>query len=82
VGVRIGTAGLTFEAGNLYITDVTPEKHRDCHDPARELLAAAAVKNTGSSYPNSVAVDSEPHLCGRVTDRGRLSTAKEFLVPD
>jgi len=69
--------GLTFDSkGNLYVTDVTPEKHRVVVlDPAGKLKLTfgAQGEETGQfSYPNGIAVDSEGRIFVADGNNGRM----------
>lgn len=69
--------GLTFDAeDNLYITDVTPEKHRVLVlDPQGKLLThfGSQGEATGQfSYPNGIAVDSDGRIFVADGNNGRM----------
>lgn len=69
--------GLTFDAeGNLYIADVTPEKHRVIVlDPTDKLKLTFGSQGEGQgefSYPNGIAVDSDGRIFVADGNNGRM----------
>jgi len=69
--------GLAFDgAGNLYVSDVTPEKHRVVVlDPAGKLklsFGSQGEKEGQFWFPNGIAVDSEGRIFVADSNNGRM----------
>jgi DNA-binding beta-propeller fold protein YncE len=69
--------GLTFDkAGNLYVTDVTPDKHRILViDPAGKLKLSFGKQGEKQGefwYPNGIAVDSDGRIFVTDSNNGRM----------
>jgi sugar lactone lactonase YvrE len=73
---------LTFDkAGNLYVADVTPEKHRVVvMDPAGKLtlsFGSQGEKEGQFSYPNGIAVDDKGRIFVTDSNNGRMQAFDE-----
>jgi tripartite motif-containing protein 71 len=69
--------GLTFDqAGNLYVTDATPDKHRVIvMDPAGTLKLSFGSQGEADGqfwYPNGIAVDSQGRMYVADSNNGRM----------
>ncbi|HSP54906.1 MAG TPA: NHL repeat-containing protein [Dehalococcoidia bacterium] len=69
--------GLTFDKdGNLYVADVTPEKHRVVVlDPAGNLKLTFGTQGEGEGqfwYPNGIAVDEQGRIFVADSNNGRM----------
>lgn len=69
--------GLTFDkAGNLYVADVTPDKHRVIVlDPTGTLKLSFGSQGEGDGqfwYPNGIAIDSEGRIFVADSNNGRM----------
>ncbi len=69
--------GLTFDKdGNLYVADVTPDKHRVVIlDPAGNLKLTFGTQGEGEGqfwYPNGVAVDEQGRIFVADSNNGRM----------
>jgi DNA-binding beta-propeller fold protein YncE len=87
VAVPRGVSGwrplaLTFDpAGNLYVSDVTPEKHRIVVlDPAGNLKVSFGNQGEGQGefwYPNGIAVDAAGRIFVSDSNNGRMQAFSE-----
>jgi DNA-binding beta-propeller fold protein YncE len=69
--------GLTFDQmGNLYVADVTPEKHRvmvlDAEGRLKLSFGSQGVEDGQFWYPNGVAVDSQGRIYVADSNNGRM----------
>lgn len=74
--------GLAFDTeGNLYVADVTPDKHRILvFDPAGELKVSFGTQGEEQGelwYPNGIAVDSEGRIFVADSNNGRMQAFDE-----